>query len=108
MESAADSRDHEGSARRVRQGERSNDGAMEGTARRALGRRAGILRKPEASITNGLELSLRHRSPPGSDLDVPAPDGIEGAADLWAERRRAVTQRACQSVNESWRTSYSS
>jgi hypothetical protein len=39
---------------------------------------------------DGLELPLRHRPSPRADHDLPAPDGIDRAADLRAERRRAV------------------
>ena len=64
--------------------------ALEGAARRALGRHARVLRQAAARVADGVELSLRHRSPPRTDHDLPAADGIDGAADLRAERRRAV------------------
>jgi len=66
------------------------DPALEGTARRALGRNAGIFWQAAPRVADGLGLSLRHRSSPRADLDVPAADGIDGAADLRAKRGRAV------------------
>ncbi len=41
-------------------------------------------------ITDGMELPLRHRSPPWPDNHLSAADGIDGAANLRAERRRAA------------------
>ena len=42
-------------------------------------------------VADGVELPLRHRPSPRPDQHLPAADGIDGAADLRAERRRAVT-----------------
>ena len=61
--------------------------AMEGPACGALGRRAGILRRPAPRIADGVELLVRHRAPPRPDHDVSAPDGIDRAAGLRPERR---------------------
>ena len=59
-------------------------------ARRALGRHARVLRQPAPRVADGVELPVRHRASSRADLDLPAADGIDGAADLRAERRRAV------------------
>ena len=64
--------------------------ALEGSARREVERHARVLRQPAPRVADGLELPLRHRAPPRADHDVPAADGIDRAADLRAERGRAV------------------
>ena len=77
----------------LREAERGHRPALEGAARRALGRHARVLRQPAAGVADGVELPLRHRAPPRADHDLPAPDGLEGPADLRTERRRAVNER---------------
>ena len=43
-------------------------------------------------VADGVELPVRHRAPPRPDHDLPAADGIDRAADLRTERRRAVNK----------------
>ena len=56
---------------------------LDGLVRRALGRHAGLLWKAAPGLADGVEFSVRHRSSPRPDHDLPAADGIHGAADLW-------------------------
>ncbi len=55
-----------------------------------MGRQTGVLRKRAPRFSDGVELSVRHRASSRADHYVPEADGREGAADLWAERRRAL------------------
>ena len=64
---------------------------LQALPRRTLGRHTRVLRWPTAGITDGVELSVRHRPPPRADHDVSARDGIDRAADIRAQRGRAVT-----------------
>ena len=50
-------------------------------------------RMAERRRRHGVELPVRHRASPGTDHDVPAADGFDRAADLRAERRRALRAR---------------
>ena len=52
---------------------------------------ARVLRQSAADLADGVELSVRHRAPSRPDHDVPPADGLHGAADLRAERRRALS-----------------
>ena len=57
-------------------------------AGRAVGGRARVLRQLTFRVGNGVGVPVRHRPPSRPDYDLPAADGVEGAADLRAERRR--------------------
>src|SRR5262245_27816285 len=90
MGSAADTRHDERGSRGIRKAERRLAGTLAGAAAGALGGIAGVLRPSAAGLADGVELPLRHRSSSRSDYDLPAADGIEGAADLRSKRRRTV------------------
>jgi hypothetical protein len=49
-----------------------------------------FLRQPASCLDHGVELPVRHRAPPRPDLDLPAADGSDRAADLRTQWRRAV------------------
>ncbi len=51
-----------------------------------LDRHARVLRQLAAGVADGVELPLRHRPPSRPDHHLPAADGFDRAADLWAER----------------------
>src|SRR6185503_10654048 len=90
MGARADAPDHERSARRVRNAEREDGNALGGAPCRALGWTARVLRQTASRVPDGLELPVRHRTSSRPDHHVPAPDGIQGAADLRSEWRRAL------------------
>ena len=63
---------------------------LEGPARGTMGWHARVLRRRAPRVADGVELPLRHSPSPGTDHHVPSADGIEGPADIRAQRRRAV------------------
>ena len=56
--------------------------------------RPRVLRAATPAVADGVELPVRHRPPSRADHDLSAADGLDGAADLRPERRRAVSARA--------------
>ena len=78
----------ERASRDLREAERRHRPAHEGAADDALVRHAGVLRRPAAGSTDGVELSLRHRpSSSRPNHDAFAPNGIDGSADLMDRAR---------------------
>ena len=72
------------------QPERRDGRALAGIAGRAVDGELEFFGSSASGVADGVELPLRHRPPPRPDYDLPAADGVEGAADLRAERRRTV------------------
>ena len=82
-----------GIVRHLREAECGYRPAIEGAARRTLGRHVRVLRRSATGVADGVELSFRHRAPPRADFYLPAPDGIDRSANLRTERGRAITAR---------------
>src|SRR5689334_3785149 len=53
-------------------------------------RYAGLVRQAASGGADGVEFPVRHRAPSRTDLDVPPRDGVDCAADLRTQRRRAL------------------
>src|SRR5262245_24608820 len=92
MGATAHAVDDEGSGRRVRETGRRSSDELASAARRPVEWHARVLRQRAARVADGVELSLRHRASSRAAHDLSATDGIDGAANLWAKRGRAVTR----------------